>query len=370
MAGAADAAGGNPSSVHTPGRKARAIMSEARSRIAQCLGAAPAQIVFTASGSEANNLAIKGAALRAFPKAFHLIISAFEHDSVLYAARYLAERFDHVRLSEVRPNAEGVIEPGEIDRACAEGASLICVMAVNNEIGTVQPVEEIAAIARARGARFHLDAVQAAGRLEINTEALGCDSLSISAHKIYGPRGIGLLYLREGSAIDALIHGGHQEKGRRAGTEDLPAIAGFAEAVMLSAERLDDDRRHLAEIEKAFVDRLAARDLPFKINGSTKEKAPGVMNLSLRGAQSHDLVAGMDLSGFAISAGAACSSGVIEPSHVLKAMDIEPWRIQSGVRISMGRSTSAEDMVQAADALADLWGRLQKEETSLLENTP
>ncbi len=355
----ADAACANPSSVHGPGRKARAIMNEARAKIARAIGALPAEIVFTASGSEANNLAVKGIALRSQARPFHLIVSAIEHDSILNAARYLAGRFDWVRLREVPPDSEGIVSSDAVERACEEGASLVCVMAVNNETGVRQPIQEIARVAHRRGAIFHTDAVQALGRVEIGAKNLGCDLLSASSHKIYGPAGVGFLYVQDGIKLDSLIHGGHQEKERRAGTENLEGITGFARAVGLALERMAEDRLRMMEVEKAFLDRLRRNGTEFQINGSTAEKVPGVLNLSCAGIQSHDLVVGMDLAGHAISAGAACSSGVIEPSHVLRAMKLEPWRIEGGIRISFGRRNGMEDVRSAADALSDLCGKLK-----------
>lgn len=358
---------GNPSSVHAPGRRARALISEARSRIAQTLGAAPAEIVFTASASEANNLVLKGLALFGRPGPFRIVVSAFEHDSVRYCVHYLAERLEWVDITEVRPDEGGIVDPGAIDRACAKGASLVSVMAVNNETGTIQPIREIAEIAHRHGALFHTDAVQAMGRVEVSPAEIGCDLLTASSHKIYGPPGVGMMYVRNGVRLDSLVHGGHQEKGRRAGTEFLEGIVGFAEAVILAAESKEEDNAHLGDLEETFLDRLSQKGAPFQVNGSTADKVPGVINVSLRDVAGHDLVIGMDLAGFAISAGAACSSGVIEPSHVLQSMGLEPWRIESGVRISFGRANTREEVVQAADALSDLRERLIAEASPVTE---
>lgn len=369
MRAAAPIADGNPSSVHTPGRRARAALGEARAKIARCLGASPAEIVFTSSGSEANNLALKGTALRDPGEPFHLIVSAIEHDSVRFAARYLAERFDWVHLSEVAPDSGGLIAPEEIERVGADGASLVSVMAVNNETGVRQPIAEIAAVAHRLGALMHTDAVQGLGRIDLDVREMGCDLLTASAHKVYGPRATGLLYVRAGTRVDALVHGGHQEKGRRAGTENLESVVGFAEAVTLASGRLAETNLHLADLERTFLERLRSREVSFEINGSCAQKVAGVLNISLEGTSSDDLVVGMDLAGFALSAGAACSSGVIEPSHVLQAMDLESWRIAGGIRISFGRTNTPREAVAAADGLADLHGRLKKERSRALESS-
>jgi cysteine desulfurase len=362
MADARERLAGNPSSVHGPGRRARAVLTEARSRVARALGAAPADLIFTASGSEANNLAIKGAALRAYPSAFRLVVSAIEHDCVRNAARYLADRFEHVTVAEVMPDGDGVVHAEAVDRACREGgASMVCVMAVNNETGVMQPVEEIAEVARAHGALFHCDAVQALGRMEVELSAWDCDFLAVSAHKLYGPRGVGALYARRGAAFDPLVHGGHQEGGRRAGTENVEGIVGFARAAELAIEELAGSRERMRALEGVFLRELQARGMEFAMNGAEAQRVPGVFNLAFPGVESHDLVVGMDLAGYAISAGAACSSGVIEPSHVLKAMALEAWRVEGGVRISFGKANTEREALAGAGALAELVTRLRLE---------
>lgn len=366
MAAARERLTGNPSSIHAPGRRARAVINEARVRVAQLLSVAPGDIVFTASASESNNLALKGAVLHAYPAPFRLIVSAIEHDSVRLAARYLAGRFPHVTLREVHPDTEGRIQPADVDRACAEaGASMICVMTVNNETGVIQPVEEIGAVARSRGALFLSDAVQGLGRIALDPRRWGCDFLSASGHKIYGPRGVGLLYVRNGVKIDPLFHGGHQESGRRGGTEFGEGIAGFSRAAELACAEAASNDRKLAALERAFVDGLNTAGLDFGINGLRANRVAGVLNIAVRGIASHDLVVGMDLAGFAVSAGAACSSGVIEPSHVLRAMAIEPWRIEGGIRVSFGHGNTESEAREAAAALAALAGRLQTGQTAI-----
>lgn len=366
MEAARDQLAGNPSSVHTPGRRARAVLNEARSRIARVLAVSPAELVFTASGSEANNLAIKGVAFKAWPSPFHLVVSAIEHDCIRTAARYLAGRFEHIHLIEVKPDGRGIIEPEAVEAALPrEGRTLLCVMAVNNETGTIQPVVELAQLARRRDALFLCDAVQALGRLNVAPESWGCDFLSASAHKIRGPKGVGLLYVRRGTPMDPLVHGGHQEAGRRAGTENGEGIVGFAEALGLAAERREENETRLRRLESRFMETLRERGAEFALNGGDAPRVDGVLNLAFPGLASHDLVVGMDLAGFAISAGSACSSGVIEPSHVLRAMGLEPWRIEGGIRISFGASNTLEEARSAAEALAALALRLRSEAAAI-----
>lgn len=365
MAEAREDLTGNPSSVHAFGRRARAVMTDARSRIARLLGVAPADLVFTASGSEANNLALKGVALHAWPEPVRLVVSAIEHDSVRNAARYLAGRFDHISLAEVDPDTEGRIDPSAVADACSgEGLCLISVMALNNETGVIQPIEDLAAVARERKALFHCDAVQALGRLEVNAEAWGCDFMTGSAHKLYGPRGVGLLYVRRGARFDPLVHGGHQEGGRRAGTENVEGMVGFAAALERTRADLKNSREMMHALEEAFLEALRSCEIEFAHNGAGAPRAPGVLNLAFSGIASHDLVVGMDLAGYAISAGSACSSGVIEPSHVLEAMKLEPWRIEGGVRFSFGESNTLDQARAAGRSLGELAHRLRAEATA------
>jgi len=360
MAEARAAAAGNASSVHGPGRASRALLSEARGRIAARLDAAPDEIIFTASGSEANNLAIQGSVLRSAPAPFHLVISALEHPSVLATARYLAGRLSGVRLTEVRPGPDGRVEPEAIERACADGVDLICLMAINNETGVMQPVEAVGEIARRHRALFHVDAVQALGRLPIRPQAWGAHFLSASAHKVHGPKGVGLLYARRGVPLEPLIHGGHQESGRRAGTEPVEAIVGCARAVELADDALAAAAQ-LRRLESSLLETLDLEGLDYVINGAPEFKVPGVLNLSVPDVASDDLVVGLDLEGVAISAGAACSSGVIEASHVLRAMGLDPWRVRGGVRISFGRGNTVDEARRAARTFLDVCSRLRAE---------
>ncbi len=361
-----DSLAGNPSSIHWAGRRARSLMTDARSRIAQELSVAPADLIFTASGSEANNLALKGFVLQAWPKPVHLIISAIEHDSVRHPARYLARRFENVSLIEVNPGSGGRLDPGAIEAACPDrGLCLISVMALNNETGVVQPVEEIGGIARERGIRFHCDAVQALGRIDVEPVKWGCDFLSASAHKIHGPRGAGLLYAKRSVPFDPLIHGGHQEGGRRAGTENVEALVGFAEAIGRATGELQETKATMRQLESEFLSALRSLSPDFTINGDDTFRSPGVLNLAFRGIASHDLVVGMDLAGYAISAGSACSSGVIEPSHVLQAMALEPWRVEGGVRVSFGKRNTLSEAQEAGRKLAELVQRLRAESEAI-----
>ncbi|HOE96689.1 MAG TPA: cysteine desulfurase family protein [Candidatus Sumerlaeota bacterium] len=352
---------GNPSSIHAAGRAARLCLEEARSALAGSLGMPAESVIFTGSGSEANNLAIAGTLLEHAGRPAHLIVSAIEHHSVLHCARALAARHDGVTLTEIACGADGRIDLDAIADAIRPATRLISLMLVNNETGVIQPVAEAAHRARDRGIRLHVDAVQALGRLPLDLPALGADLLTLAAHKARGPRGVGALLVRPGCGLAPLIHGGTQENYRRAGTENLAGAVGMAEAVRRAVAATDAHRRHLARLERIFLDTLtgqAAAGPRFELNGCATAKVPGILNLAFEGVRQDDLVVGMDLAGVAISAGSACSSGVIEPSHVLAAMNLPPWRRDGGVRISFGSTNTEQEARQAAARLAELARRL------------
>lgn len=358
MAQARAEAWANPSSIHAPGRRARQLLEQARARLGAALGAPPATLALTASGSEANNLALKGVLLARPGQPVHVVASAIEHDCVLGALRYLAARFDWIALTEVAPGEDGIVRPEAIERALTPQTRLVSVMAANNETGMIQPVAEIARLAHRHGALCHTDAVQVPGRLALDLGALGCDLLALAGHKFYGPKGTGVLYVAPGLKLDALVHGGAQEGRRRAGTEDVAAAAGLAVAAELAVSHLSQARAHLARLERVFWDELSATGLPVELNGTWADKLPGVLNLAVPGAAQDDLVVGLDLAGVAISAGSACSSGVVEPSHVLRAMGLPPWRLHGGVRVSFGRDNTLDEAREAARRLGELARRL------------
>ncbi len=358
---AAECAGrlrGNPSSVHRPGCEARRQLEAARADLASVLGATADSIVFTGSGSEANNLALKGLLFARAGRPSHIVISAIEHASVRECARWLAMRFGWIELTEVGPDAQGVMDPDAVAAALRPETCLVAVMAANHETGMIQPVAAIAALCRQRGVHLHVDAVQAAGKIPLDVATLGCDSLSLAAHKFYGPTGIGALWLRPGTVIDALAHGGHQEGERRAGTEHTAGAVGLAAAARMAAGRLTEEADRLASLERRLLEHLERNDCPYRLNGAHSPRLPGVLNLSFPGAAQADLLVGLDLEGFAVSAGSACASGVIEPSPVLLAMGLDPARAGSALRISFGRHSSAADAEAFADAVTRLHQRL------------
>jgi cysteine desulfurase len=348
----------NPSSIHRPGREARKTLELARRQLAHVLGAHPAEMVFTASGSEGNNLALKGTMFNGLGRGGHLVISAIEHDSVRQCARWLVRQFPEFTLTEVLPDGQGRIGVQAVLAALREDTKLVSLMLANHETGMRQPVEELAPVLHERGIALHVDAVQALGRMAVDVRRLGCDLLTLAAHKFYGPKGVGALYVRAGTALTPLLHGGSQEQGLRAGTGNAAGAAGMATAAELAAEWLTDTVAHLSEMEQVFWGVLMQSGLPIELNGGWDDKLPGALNLSIRGIASEDMVVGLDVAGVAISAGSACASGVMEPSPVLQAMQLEPWRVAGGIRISFGRENTLDEARHAAQLLVDLARKL------------
>jgi cysteine desulfurase len=347
---------GNPSSLHWFGQRARGAIEEARSRVARLVGAEPAEIVFTASGSEADNMALRGALARARAPRRKVVCSAIEHHAVLNTVKALRAEGCETELAGVGEG--GRLELDDLEARLDETTALVSLMLANNETGVVQPLAEAARLARAKGALVHCDAVQAAGRIPVDVRALDVDLLSLSAHKLYGPKGTGCLYVRRGTPLAALIRGGAQERNRRAGTENVAGIVGFGTAATLAGETLEDEAGRL----RALRDRLEAKLLacPGVRRNGEEPRLPNTTNLSFAGAEAEDLVMALDLEGVAASTGAACAAGGVEPSHVLRAMALPPERVQSSLRLSLGRSTTEDDVDHAAEVIAAVVARLRK----------
>ncbi|MDR7485580.1 MAG: cysteine desulfurase family protein [Armatimonadota bacterium] len=332
---------GNAGSVHQFGQAARAAVDEARAEVARLIGAEPREIVFTSGATEANNMAIFGAVFtRGLPDR-HIITAATEHHAVLEPCRWLETR--GVAVTVLPVDRWGRVDPDAVRRAIRPETVLISIMHGNNEIGTLGPVAEVAAIAREHGILFHTDATQSAGIVPIDVRALGADLLSLSAHKRYGPKGIGALYIRTGVAIEPYHHGGSQERGRRGGTENVPAIVGFGAAARLAREGMAEEAARVASLRDRLAAGLAALE-GAHLNGHPRERLPGIVNVSFEDADSESLLLALDLEGIAASSGSACTSGSLEPSHVIAALGL-PERIAAGtVRFSLGRWTTAEEI--------------------------
>jgi cysteine desulfurase len=344
---------GNPSSLHWYGQRARAAIDEAREKVAALVSASPAEIVFTASGSEADNLALRGAAAAAREPRRGIVHSAVEHHAVVNTARGLAE--DGWPVAVVPVSADGVLDLDALRSTVDEHTALVSVMLANNETGVLQPVVEAARVARESGALVHCDAVQGAGKVPVNVRALDVDLLALSAHKMYGPKGVGALYVRRGTRLRALVRGGAQERNRRAGTEDVAGIVGFGRAAELVRESLTSEPARVG----ALRDRLEARLL--QVGGARRNgdgpRVANTTNVSFDGIEAEDLLIALDLMGVAVSTGAACAAGAVEPSHVLRAMGLHAQRVQASLRFSLGRCTTEREVDRAADAVAEAVAR-------------
>lgn len=346
---------GNPSSIHSFGRSARGAVEKARRDVANLLGARPEEIFFTSGGSESDNWAIKGMAfaLRAAGRPCGIVTTAIEHPAVLQTCAWLVQQGFSVQYLPV--DAEGGVSLEDLAAAVDETTGIVSVMFANNEVGTIEPIAEIAAFCQVRGIFFHTDAVQAAGHLPIDVQALGIDALSLSGHKFYAIKGIGALYLRSGFSLDALVHGGAQERGMRAGTENVPAIVGLGCAAALAATELKEEARRL----RALRERIAAGVLALGeswLNGPNDSVhcLPGHLNFGFRGIRQDVLLMRLDLAGFAVSAGSACSAGALTPSHVLLALGQDERKAGTALRVTLGRFTTAVEVDAFLTALREI----------------
>ena len=334
---------GNASSVHTFGQAAKSCVDDARSAVATLLGGRPQEIVFTSGGTEADNLAIRGVAdAHVSTSRRHLIASAIEHEAVLNTFKALARRGWTTSLLPV--DSTGIVDPAALESAITDDTALVSVMHANNEIGTIQPIPELAAIANRHGAIFHSDAVQSVGKVPVAVDDLHVDLLSLSGHKFNGPKGIGALWVRRGSRLTATATGGRQERNRRAGTENVPGIVGLGEAARLATEKLATEDARVGLLR----DRLEAGILTVVpgtvVNGDCEHRVPNTTNISFDRVEAESLLIALDLEGIAVSTGSACSSGALEPSHVLRAMGFSPHRTQNAIRFSLGMANTADQI--------------------------
>lgn len=347
---------GNPSSLHSPGRKVRTAIERAREETALALGAEPEEIIFTSGGTEANNIAIRGAAQARRGKG-HLLTSSVEHHAVLDVCRELAGEGFEVTLLPV--DRYGLVSPETVARALKPETFLISVMMANNEVGTVEPVAEIGALARERGILFHTDAVQAVGQLPVDVSEMKVDLLSLSAHKFNGPKGVGALYVRRDTPLTPLYSGGGQERQLRPGTENVPGIIGLARALTLAVEELPEKSRRLKALRDRLIEGLLAMG-DAVLNGHPSSRLPGNVNVSFNYIEGEALLLGLDLEGVAASSGSACTSGSLEPSHVLMAMGLGLQLARGSLRLTLGRGNSDGCVDYVLAVLAPLVDRLRK----------
>ena len=355
---------GNASSVHFFGQQAKAAVDTARSSLAALLGADPSEIVLTGGGTESDNLAIRGAAEALEPtKRRHLIASAIEHEAVLNTLKALARRGWQTTLLPV--DQSGIVSPDRLREAIRDDTALVSVMHANNEIGTIQPIAELAAIAHQHGALMHTDAVQSAGKIPVDVRALGVDLLSVSAHKFNGPKGVGALWVKRGTRLQPVQTGGKHERGRRAGTENVPAIVGMGVAALLAKEKLSSEALRVGALRDRLEEGVLRTVTGTAVNGARTERVPNTTNISFDRVEAESLLIALDLEGVAVSTGSACSSGTLEPSHVLRAMGFPPHRTQNSLRFSLGVFSTQEEV----DRVVEILPRLVEKLRSLTKKT-
>jgi cysteine desulfurase len=348
---------GNPSSIHWAGREAKKALEDAREKVAEIINAEPSEIVFTGSGTEANNMAIKGIAFQNLEKKGHIITSSVEHPSVLNTCKYLEKKGFEVTYLPV--DSYGMIDPEDLKKSIKKNTILVSIMMANNEIGNIYPVKELASIAKENNIPFHCDAVQSLGKIEVDVKKLGVDLLSISAHKIYAPKGVGALYIRKGLKIEPLITGGHQEKNRRGGTENMIGIVGFGKACEIAKKEMNEVaervRRLRDKLEKGIMEKIP----DVKLNGHPEKRVPTTLNVSFLYVEGESILLNLDMEGIAASSGSACTSGTLDPSHVLTAMGISHEVAHGSIRFSLGRDTTEEDIDYVLEVLPPIIEKLR-----------
>ena len=348
---------GNPSSVHGFGRDARRALDAAREQVANALGAKTNEIYFTGCGTESDNWAIRGAAYARKSKGNHIITSAIEHHAVLHTCEQLAkEGFD---VTYLPVDEFGLVSAESLEKAMREDTILVTVMTANNEIGTIQPIAELAKIAHDHGALFHTDAVQAIGSIEFNVKDMGIDMLSLSGHKFHAPKGVGALYIRSGLKIDRLIQGGAQERTQRAGTENLASIVGMGKAIEIAAANVKEHNEYLKNLRDHMINRILTEIPATRLNGHATERLPGNVNVSIRYIEGEALLLSLDIKGIAASSGSACTSGSLDPSHVLLAIGLPHEIAHGSLRLSLSEDNTMEEVDFAVDTLKDIVNRLR-----------
>ncbi|MFX3674472.1 MAG: cysteine desulfurase family protein [Paenisporosarcina sp.] len=350
---------GNPSSIHATGRDARRQLDIARERLAQSIGAREQEIIFTSGGTEADNLAIFGTAYARKKDGNHIITSQIEHHAVLHACEKLEKEGFHITYLPV--NQHGCISVEDFKRSLRDDTILVTIMLGNNEVGTIQPIQEIGKLLKEHQATFHTDAVQAYGLLPILVDDLNVDLLSVSSHKINGPKGIGFLYHRKGTKLSPQLFGGQQERKRRAGTENVPSVLAFAEAVTISQQSMEEKQKLYEQFKETMVSTWNQADLAFQVNGDKKSSLPHILNVSFKGTDVESLLVNLDMSGLSVSSGSACTAGSIDPSHVLVAMFGENAKeLRNSIRFSFGYGVALEDVREAATKTVQVIKRLVK----------
>jgi len=350
---------GNPSSVHAFGRAARKGIEEAREKVAVLVGAKdPQEIVFTGGGTESDNFAVKGAVESLKSKGNHIITSSLEHHAVLNVCKFLEK--SGVKITYLPVDKQGIVDIEALKESITNKTVFISIMWANNEVGTIEPIEEIAAIAKENKILFHTDAIQAAGKIPIDVEKLGIGLLSMSAHKIYGPKGVGALYVRKGTRITPLVLGGHHERNRRAGTENTAGIVGLGEAARIAKKEMPRESSYLRGLRDYLLDGITDKIEEIHLNGHPKKRLSNTLNVSFKYLEGESIILNLDLEGIGVSTGSACTSGSLESSHVLAAMGLDPVDAQGSVRFSLGHDNTKEDMDYVLEVLPPIIERLRK----------
>lgn len=349
---------GNPSSVHAFGREARKAMEAARRQVAEALGAQPNEIYFTGCGTESDNWAIRGAAEKHKSRGRHIITSAIEHHAVLHACQQLEKEGFSVTYLPV--DEYGLVSPQSLKEALREDTILVSIMLANNEIGTIEPIEELSAIAREAGALFHTDAVQAIGSVKIDVNQLGVDMLSLSGHKFHAPKGVGALYIRSGVRIGRLMEGGAQERAQRPGTENLASIVGLGKAIELACADIDGHNQKLAAMRDRMIEGILSGIPEARLNGHPQKRLPGNVNVSVRYVEGESLLLNLDFKGIAASSGSACTSGSLDPSHVLLAIGLSHETAHGSLRFSLSEENTEQEVDQVVRALSEITERLRR----------
>lgn len=348
---------GNPSSLYEIGAETKEAITKARGQVAGLIGAEEKEIIFTSCGSESDNWALIGAAEAKKAKGNHIITTAIEHHAILHTCQYLEKHGFEVTYLGV--DKDGRIKLSELESAITDKTILISIMFVNNEMGSIQPIKEAAAIAKKHGVWFHTDAVQALGNIEIDVKELGIDMMSMSAHKIYGPKGIGAMYLRKGVALPSFLHGGAQEFKKRAGTESVPNIVGFGKAAELANKNLSEHIDRLTQLRDYFIKEVTAKIPDVDVNGGMEHRHPGNVNLTFNYIEGESLLILMDMKGICVSTGSACSSASLVPSHVLSALNIPVEKIHGSLRFSIGDFTTKEEIDYTVESLIEIVAKLR-----------
>ncbi|WP_407354950.1 cysteine desulfurase NifS [Methanolobus sp. WCC5] len=341
---------GNSSSLHSFGREAAEALSTARQQVAECIGALPEEIIFTSGGTESDNMALRGIVPYDSGKK-HIITSVIEHPAVLNTCAFL-ESMGH-EVTYVPVNTDGVVDIDKLEVSIRDNTVLISIMHANNEVGTIQPIREIAGIAKKNGVYFHTDAVQSVGKIPVNVDELGVDMLSISSHKIHGPKGAGALYVRKGTVIRPIVFGGNHEKGMRSGTENIPGIVGFGRAMTLAKQRLDEDSARMQQMRDSLISRVFDSISHVRLNGHPTQRLPNNVNLSFKYAEGESMLMLLDIKGIAVSTGSACSSKSLKASHVLSSLNIEDDYLHGSLRISLGRENTMEEIDYLVEVLQE-----------------